>query len=278
MEPALEIRVVRQNLVLALALWAAAKKSLITPLHLPSSRVVLPEDAAGPLEVTSTLGLRGQQDLVRCTANQTRSAFAFSVLQTHRTLEYLSALPPLREADSDHRSARCTIQLLNDSMRRDMLVPAWDCPPEYRQRFEVKPVHFVMDASSLDGKPVLWDDFGGLEQFLGLLDYCAGWVENGLPRGGQQGIARPLPGLEDRSEDNTGATRLLREFIEERCVSGPDAQTTAAELYSAYTAWCHESGREPLTQRGFGMRLTALGFHRRRRARGRHWWQGIQVA
>ena len=278
MEPALEIKVVRQNLALALALWAAAKKSLITPLHLPSSRVVLPEDAGRPLEVTSTLGLKGQQDLVRCIANQTRSAFTFSVLQTHRTFEYLSALPPLREPDSDHRSARCAIQLLNASLHRDMLVPVWDCPPEYRQRFEVKPVHFVMDASTLNGKPVLWDDFGGLEQFLALLEYCASWVESGLPRGNQQGITRQLPGLEDRSEDNTAATRLLKEFIEARCVSGPDFQPTAAELYSTYTVWCRESGREPMTQRGFGMRLTALGFNRRRRARGRHWWQGIQVA
>ena len=280
MEPALEIKMVRENLALAVGLWAAAKKGLITPLHLPAGRVVLTEDAGRPVEVTTTLGLKGQQDLVRCIANQARSAFAFSVLQTHRTLEYLCATPPLRESDPDHRSARCTIQLLNDSLNRDMLMPAWECPPEYRQRFEVKPVHFVLDASTLDGKPVFWDDFGGLEQFLALLDYCAGWVESSLPGTvrKQEGVGRPLPVLEGRSEDLTGGSGLLTEFIESRCVAGPDAQTTAATLYAAYTEWCRESGREPLAQRGFGMRLTALGFHRRRRARGRHWWQGIQVS
>ena len=279
MEPALEIKMVRENLALSLGLWAAAKKGLITPLHLPAGHVVLTEEAGRPVEVTSTLSLKGQQDLVLCTANQARSAFAFSVLQTHRTLEHLCATPPLQESDPDRRSARCTIQLLNESMGRDMLTPAWVCPPEYRQRFEVKPAHFVLDASSLDGKPVFWDDFGGLEQFLALLDYCAGWVESGpveIVRK-QEGVTRPLPGLEDRSEYLTAGARFLKEFIESRCVAGPDAQTTAAELYTAYTDWCRESGREALSQRSFGMRLTALGFHRRRRARGRHWWQGIRV-
>lgn len=279
MEPALEIKMVRENLALAVGLWAAAKKGLITPLHLPTGRVVLTEDAGRPVEVANTLGLKGQQDLVRCTANQARSAFAFSVLQAHRTLEYLFVTPPLQESDPDHRSARCTIQLLNDSLRRDLLMPAWECPPEYRQRFEVKPVHFVLDASSLDGKPVFWDDFGGLEQFLALLDYCAGWVGSGLPGTvrNREGVARPHTGLEHRSGDLTAGAGLLKEFIESRCLAGPQAQTTAANLYAAYTEWCRESGREPLAQRSFGMRLTALGFHRRRRARGRHWWQGIQV-
>ena len=280
MEPALEIKMVRENLALAVGLWTAAKKGLITPSHLPAGRLALKEDAGRRVAITGTLGFKGQQDLVRSIANQARGAFAFSVLQTHRTLAYLCASTPLQETDSDHRSARCTIQLLNDSLRRDMLMPAWECPPEYRQRFEVKPVHFVLDASTLDGKPVLWDDFGGLEQFLALLDYCAGWVDSGLPGTvrKQEGLARPLPGLEDRYEDLTAGARLLKEFIESRCVAGPQAQTSAADLYAAYKVWCQEFGREPLSQRGFGMRLTALGFHRRRRARGRHWWQGIQVA
>ena len=280
MEPALEIKAVRENLALAVSLWAAAKKGLITPLHLPAGRVVLNTDAGRPVEVTNTLGLKGQQDLVRCIANQARSAFAFSVLQTHRTLEYLCAKQALQESDPDHRSARCTIQLLNGSLSRDMLTLAWECPPAYRQRFEVQPVHFVLDASTLDGKPVFWDDFGGLEQFLALLDYCAGWVQSGLPgtARNQEGVSRRLPGFEDRSKDIASGAGLLKEFISSRCVAGPEAQTAAADLYAAYTEWCRECGREPLVQRSFGMRLTALGFHRRRRARGRHWWQGIQVA
>ncbi|MCH8351854.1 MAG: hypothetical protein IIB29_16510, partial [Chloroflexi bacterium] len=42
--------------------------------------------------------------------------------------------------------------------------------------------------------------------------------------------------------------------------------------------WCRETGQTALVQRSFGMRLTQLGFTRRRRGRGRHWWQGIALA
>ena len=32
-----------------------------------------------------------------------------------------------------------------------------------------------------------------------------------------------------------------------------------------------------MAQRSFGMRLTALGFERRRRGKGKHWWMGIDL-
>jgi len=35
------------------------------------------------------------------------------------------------------------------------------------------------------------------------------------------------------------------------------------------------SGERALLQRNFGMQLTRLGYRRRRRSGGRHWWQGI---
>ena len=39
MEPALEIRMVRENVALAMALWAGARKGLTTRGHFPSGRV-----------------------------------------------------------------------------------------------------------------------------------------------------------------------------------------------------------------------------------------------
>ena len=70
----------------------------------------------------------------------------------------------------------------------------------------------------------------------------------------------------------------LADFIGARCVVGPDAQIKASDLYTAYLAWCQVKGREALVQRNFGMSLTALGYQRRRRGRGRHWWQGLELA
>ena len=35
---------------------------------------------------------------------------------------------------------------------------------------------------------------------------------------------------------------------------------------------------DDVSQRSFGMQLTAMGFQRRRRGRGKHWWDGIKLA
>ena len=83
----------------------------------------------------------------------------------------------MAQGDDGLSPARACIYLLDRTFRRGMLVPVWSCPPEYRQRFLVSPASFVLDATELDGKPVSWDDFGGLEKYLKLLDFCAAAVE-----------------------------------------------------------------------------------------------------
>ena len=74
------------------------------------------------------------------------------------------------------------------------------------------------------------------------------------------------------------ASDPVSQFIGARCMIGPEAQTIAGGLYDEYLNWCQETGQETLGQRSFGMQLTKLGFTRRRRGRGRHWWQGIGLA
>ena len=265
MDPAMEIRMVRDNLALAISFWTTVKKGLITPEHLPSGRAVVTSDAGKVVEVFNPLELKGYEDLVRCATNQIRCAFAFSVMQ---------------ESNPDHQAARSAIYLLNNTMRRDMLVPVWACPAAYRQRFEVRPIDFVLDATGLDGKPVFWDDFGGLGKYLELLEYCETQIE----------LLPPQPGRSSREAAEEGASlgvgfieALARSdpmalFLSERCSLGPESRTIAGGLYSEYLDWCFETGREALGQRSFGMQLTKLGFTRRRRGRGRHWWEGIELA
>ena len=67
-------------------------------------------------------------------------------------------------------------------------------------------------------------------------------------------------------------------FLAGGCVVGPTVNVMAKDLYSAYLEWCQDVSQEPLLQRSFGMRLTELGFQRRRRGRGRHWWLGVGLA
>ena len=73
------------------------------------------------------------------------------------------------------------------------------------------------------------------------------------------------------------ATQSLDRFISECCTVASSESTTARDLYISYLRWSDENGEHAQLQRNFGIKLTQLGYHRRRSG-GRHWWQGISVA
>ena len=228
-------------------------------------------------------------------------------------------------------------------------------PVEYRQRFEVSSIGFVLDATHLDGEKVLWDAFGDLRKYMDLLEYCKQQLaparvtlspasdSSTLPEPAELppeilstdaqpetatattptkavAVADPaspapvLVGAAVADEPNPSATNgrahplatsepitqaqaqaqaqaqhpvlaigsapdqisdSISAFVSARGAVAPDAMIIAKELYSYYQTWCADTGQEPLTQRSFGMRLTDLGFERKRRGRGRHWWVGL---
>jgi hypothetical protein len=219
---------------------------------------------------------------VRCVNNQVRGAFAFSAIQTNRVLESVYDNSPIQADDSDLRAARCALYLLSKSVSQHLMAPVWVCPPDYRRRFWVQFASFTLDASELDGKKVCWDDFGGLDRYLDLLEFCSVEVEGCIPYAGDllPGEEGPealpsgpgeAPPVGDLSEDSVVT------FVKTQCTVAPNNMIIAKDLYNAYTDWCQQQGKEPPAQRSFGMRLTAMGFQRRRRGRGRHWWLGIEV-
>ena len=345
--PEWEIRMVRENLALAIACWTAVQKGQITPAQLPAGREALVGSAGQVVEVFNPLPPMSRVELARCSSNQVRCAFAFSAMQAHRTLEAVCPGAPLTQpGDVSHpllpgrhdgmgrrpqrddglSAARACLYLLDRTFRRGMLVPVWACPPEYRQRFVVGPVSFVLDATELDCKPVSWDDFGGLEKYLKLLDFCAAAVEgrerdpdflpdypedaapidravaaavdagkpmtsegrtlsqragrrNGMGRRSQTDAEQGGSGADSAKEAEAGrwrdADEMVRGFVDDRCVVGPGTRIIARGLYDEFLDWCMETEREPLSQRAFGMRLTGMGFRRKRRGRGRHWWEGL---
>ena len=67
----------------------------------------------------------------------------------------------------------------------------------------------------------------------------------------------------------------LQRFLDECCTISPDEASTAKDLYIEYLRWCDQNQMGPLIQRNFGLKLSGLGFHRRRRGHGRHWWLGV---
>ncbi|RSS83763.1 DNA primase, partial [Streptomyces sp. WAC02707] len=54
------------------------------------------------------------------------------------------------------------------------------------------------------------------------------------------------------TEDHT------RRFFEERCLVAPHHRCEQAGLYTAYHAWCHDEGAQPLTSRRFATRVREL--------------------
>ena len=67
----------------------------------------------------------------------------------------------------------------------------------------------------------------------------------------------------------------LDRFISDCCIVASGESSTARDMYISYLRWSDDNGEHALLQRNFGIQLTQLGFSRRRRSGGRHWWQGI---
>ena len=281
MKPAFEIRMVKENLDLSMALWQAVQEDKVTAKQLfrdgPEDMfVAFAVDNDGP----------GQQELTRRAANQARAAFALSVIQTQRSLDRVFNGAPLEEENPDLQAARCVMFLLNNTISNDIFTPVWDCPPEYRRRFEVRPINLLMDAGELHGKGLSWDHVGGMPQYLDLLVYFANWVED------IEEIEKQSPTdlWENAPEDKLEPVMVLvnpspaekidgpvAQFVAEQCGVGDGSLVLAKDLYAGFQDWCRETGQDDVSQRSFGMQLTAMGFQRRRRGRGKHWWDGIRL-
>ena len=273
----IDIQMVRENLALSIAFWAAAQRGVITASNVPSKSAfkALTNEF---VEVDSPLELTDNRELVRCVSNQIRSAFAFSAIQTYRSLETTYRGSPLQESDPDLKGARCVFYVLNKTVAQNLVAPVWNCPPEYRFKLEVPDVPFCLDASSLEGKEVFWDDFGGLQRYLGLLEYCCLRVAedtSGIIREPKVVDAEPQVKHSVSRNGKVSSVADVAVFITDRCQIGESEKVIAKGLYQTYTEWCYQRGEVPLAQRSFGMQLTAQGFQRQRRGKGRHWWMGV---
>lgn len=276
---AINIQMVRENLALAIAFWAAAQRGVITSASVPA-KTAFKSITNDFLEVDTPLELADNRELVRCVSNQIRSAFAFSAIQTYRSLETTYRGSPLQEPDHNLRGARCSFYVLNKTVAQNLLSPIWVCPPDYRSRFEVRDVPFCLDAAKLDGKEVFWDDFGGLQSYLSLLEYCCLRVAEDSSEHTKEASDPDTEAQIKQAPTRNGKVSSVADvitYILERCQVGDEHKVIAKGIYQDYANWCHLRGEEPLAQRSFGMQLTAQGFQRQRRGKGRHWWMGLGI-
>lgn len=99
------------------------------------------------------------------------------------------------------------------------------------------------------------------------LQGCLEWQCHGL---------RPPAAVTDAVREYRTEMDTLGEFIADRCVSTPNAQAKAADLYAAYRKWCEDSGHQPVSTTRFGLMLGERGFHREKA--GTVHWHGIGLA
>ena len=368
MKPGDEIRLVKENLAFAVSLHTGAKAGRIPPGTLVSAGTDGPLSGKWPGAQNRTRQELAAE-MTRGAANQMRAAFALSALQAQRSLEEAFGGEPIQEEWPELRAARSAMYLIGLAVHHSILQPVWECPTPYRRTFHIRRIGFTLNAMALEGRVLSWDDFGGLERYLQLLDYCASSANAAEEAGATRTLPKYLgPGRTDfggvlgspdalagETEDppvpappqgypgDTSDRRLapdappfgppvislggqeegdswdtaiaeradqwhtstvaekpvaprnghsigsgsqsgripggniVGQFVAERCDTGEDRRMLAGELYAGFLGWCRDSGRQPVSQRAFGMRLTGLGLKRKRRGHGKHWWEGIRL-
>ena len=356
MRPGEEIRLVKENLAFAVAFWKAATAGNVytRTATRPDSGVSLFSQQGGD---SWDSGPQPPANLTRGAANQMRAAFALSALQARRSLAVAFPGEPIKEELPELRTALSVMHLIALAVRRSILQPVWDCPPPYRRLFHIRRLGFTLNATGLGGRPLSWDDFGGLDSYIDLLEYCAASAEEaGTNLSGRGNVVLPdhpsaldfddiigLPPVESGESAETppvrppadfsgeylpriprtaapavpaeprppspvaapssaphpgqppvfipvkagiqgGSVALdssgnpIDRFVMERCETGEGNRILAGELYEGFLEWRRNAGLEPISQRAFGMRLTALGLRRKRRGHGKHWWEGIRLS
>ena len=357
MRPGEEIRLVKENLAFAVAFWKAAAAGNVyarTATH-PGSGASLFSQPKGD---SWDSGEQLPANLTRGAANQMRAAFALSALQARRSLAMAFPGEPIEEELPELRTALSVMHLIALAVRRSIIQPVWDCPPPYRRLFHIRRLGFTLNATGLGGQPLNWDQFGGLDSYIDLLEYCAASADEagknvseegnvvlpdrpsaldfdniiglppvesgesaetspirlpadyngGTPPTGRVPVMPPQPvapgelpppsfgtppdtwpqepllvipakaGIQDGSIAPDSAGNPIDRFVVERCETGEGNRILAGELYAGFLEWHRNAGQEPISQRAFGMRLTALGLRRKRRGHGKHWWEGIRLA
>ena len=168
-----------------MAVYAASHQGLITAT-LVSNRADLRLDSGDIFDANVPLYVTDHRSLLRTAANQVRSSFAISAMQTQREAEtafgsvshatYPATEPPLDPL----WTARAVTYLIAQSVALDLMAPTWRIPPEFRRGYAIAEIGLVLDASGLHGEEVRWGHFGGLTCYLDLIlfmSHCLDGVE-----------------------------------------------------------------------------------------------------
>mgnify|MGYP001206607304 CR=1 FL=1 len=111
-----------------------------------------------------------------------------------------------------------------------------------------------------------------LEERSGILN----WVLEGFWKWKSEGLRTPKA-VQEATENYRDEMDILADFITECCEEGEGKSVLNSELYEAYKDWCFKNGEEPLSQRGFSLRLQERGYKNKKFSGGKRGWEGITL-
>lgn len=100
------------------------------------------------------------------------------------------------------------------------------------------------------------------------------WIVRGAIQWKQGGLKAPAV-VKDALDDYRRQMDPLADFLDDSCSLGPALTVTAKELYEAYSGWCRDSGSDPITKKGFALRLEAKGILRTKA--GQRGYKGLRL-
>ena len=99
------------------------------------------------------------------------------------------------------------------------------------------------------------------EKLIAELPGIMRWAIQGCMSWQKEGLNTPSE-VQTATNEYRSEMDVLRQFLDEECVTDARSQVSAKEIYSRYTIWCEENGERAESQRKFGQRLFERGFDR----------------
>jgi putative DNA primase/helicase len=100
------------------------------------------------------------------------------------------------------------------------------------------------------------------------------WLVRGCLDWQNHGLISPDP-VVTATRDYRNTQDIVEQFIEERCLTGPDYRQKSGELYANFKGWCLANGEEELSQRRFGESLRERGL--KSYTSNGTWYRGIAL-
>ncbi|MEJ1395988.1 MAG: primase-like DNA-binding domain-containing protein [Candidatus Sedimenticola sp. (ex Thyasira tokunagai)] len=116
--------------------------------------------------------------------------------------------------------------------------------------------HIPEDERDNDLVQKLLTELSGI--FNWALEGCLQWQREGL---------NPPDEVKAATEGYRTEMDVIREWMGERCVTGPDKKVGATQLYEDYQQWAETNAGWVMKQRKFGQKMTEHGFRRERTPR-----------